>query len=307
MRQDAIVQGLKVVTNGTSQDCMQFLFTFTSQVLLLYQVGMNLKTLLPAQIGGLGCERKTSMSAEEAWFWFQLVSAILVSLLQIGTWLIMGYKSCRFYCTSGKFPSTKDLLHGIDDMREQAEELELDIDEEDFTEMMNQAQAMQFWVQAQHWINMVRAGLGAFTTIVEPLLTAMSVGGSAAATASVAGPIKAILDKADKSIAAGSEAADATATKLATLMATTELCLTSRNMSVSAGGIMAAVGLYQAKAKAAYDRLLLLRQTMDEDRRLGRGRISPAAVEAEVIDITGDSGRKWLGMLSGKQLPPDMS
>jgi len=315
--------GLHAIAGGLAQDTMYLLMNILSQTLLCGQLYINAQTLFPGIFGGEGCNHDGNMKVAFIWIYIQFAISAAITLFQTCLWLWQ-VKVSVFYCyTYHACPASKlaSLMQQKDVRRAYARlQAERDREQADLDEMSDAELDMalkdyepeskmdpDFIVfkkfckeigsinSLQISCTNARSLLGAAGAIVEPLLSAYS---TSQATQASLGALT------------GSWNATAEAAHFSEEMANFQTCVAGRQVSTSMGAFIAAMGAKQAQMKKSYARLVILNQIVEEDvERATRNnkprRITDAAIEAEVQNIMGDTGKQFMGYLSGKEAPEE--
>lgn len=325
MRQQATRAGLHTITSGMAQDTMYLLMNILSQALLCGQLYINVQTLFPGIFGGEGCNHDGTMQVAMIWIYIQFAISAAITLFQTFLWVWQFKVSVCYSWTYHTCPVSKlaSLMQQKDVRRTYARlQAERDPEQADLDEMSDTERDLKikeyepednmdpdFIVfkkfckeigsinSLQITCTNARSFLGAVGAIVEPLLSAYS---TSLATNATLG-----------SLAATSEAdASASAARFSEEMANFQKCVAGRQVSTSMGAFIAAMGVRQAQMKKSYARLVILNQIVEEDvdranRTNKPRRVTDAAIEAEVQNIMGDTGKQFMSYLSGKEAPEE--
>lgn len=334
LRRMALIKGMQAGTSGIAQDVIYTILDMVSQLLVVGQLYINLKSIF----GGEGCIEGHATALEKAWFYVQLVLNALVTIFQFGLWA-WGFCVGGIYCISYmRCPTSKDAsctnpmiayrellakMDGVDmdemddDEKQEAlsayppdEELKYD---EDFKAFKKELATLGRINSLQNSLTNMRAGIGALGAMVEPALAAQSSFASMNKGDVAKATEKAIGAGIDKTKADAAEKWAAAAKKAAAQKEAIMKCTASRNVSATASGTIAAIGIKQAAMKSSYQKLVILAQMREKDveqfeKHKAEGgnakrRVTDEAIETELQDLLGPQGKKYLSYLSGQEAP----
>eukprot|EP00746_Dinoflagellata_sp_MGD_P108800 gnl/MRDRNA2_/MRDRNA2_46506_c0_seq1.p1 gnl/MRDRNA2_/MRDRNA2_46506_c0~~gnl/MRDRNA2_/MRDRNA2_46506_c0_seq1.p1 ORF type:complete len:392 (+),score=101.73 gnl/MRDRNA2_/MRDRNA2_46506_c0_seq1:109-1284(+) len=300
LRRQALIKGMQAGTSGVAQDCLYTIFDITSQLLVLAQLYINIKSVW----GGGGCNKGKAVSMEIIWFWIQTVLNSIVTVAQFVLWFWSFGVTGMFCCSFKKCPTSKDAqtthpaiayremlakqnADGWDDMDDEerqelldqqptAEELKDPDGEyfEDFKTFKKELGTLGRIHSLQGTVTNMRSIIGALGTIIEPMMAAASGMSSVnveAAAETAVGKIsldtsaaqagKDATEQANKLAAQAQEKLKKAAEEAENL----KRCFTNRQISATGSGFIAAIGAKQAALKNSYMKLVVLAHMREKD------------------------------------------
>lgn len=331
LKREALIAGMTVVTQGVCQDVVYFILNFISAGIVAFQFFVNLQSLFLNK----DCSRSGSYKAADIWFYAQLVMNGTVTIVQFGTWIYAGFKSCCFLRRNRKCPTSRfatmdsgtgnGLFESYQSMRirQLCEKGDEDDSEDDGMGMsyddMDHEEQHQAWIRYEETIKGNFAEhKNDFQSDMKSMATSSMIQNWLTTSRAIIGALGAIVDpaltaaaafggapaaKVKAITAAGTAASLASATAKNKVLEGLEQCVGWRSTSTAGSAIIATIGLKQAQMRQAYTKLVMLSQIRATKKRTCSGpemERYDKALEDEIMEACGPEGKKMVSFLSGK-------